>query len=110
MAVRSAGKLDVLVVVQEQSASDHTLYTDCTGGEIWINLRPLTSHERFLAQATEDRTTHIATSRYWPGLTGQHRFKRRDDGRIIELMGRPREVERRAWFEVDVAETDDPDV
>jgi head-tail adaptor len=103
-----AGQLDVLVVIQEQSdPTDHTLYTDCTGGEVWINLRPLQGREKYEAQANKPRVTSLATGRWWPGLTGAHRFKRRDDGRIIELLSDPLEIERQAWFQVDCCERDD---
>jgi len=109
MAVPSAGKLHVLVVVQEQDASDHTLYTDCTNGQIWINLQPLMGRERYEAQAIHPTVTHRVTLRYWPGLTGQHRLKRKDTGKLLELLSDPLEIQRQAWFQVDVSERDDPD-
>ena len=101
---RTTGALNVLVVIQEQNADDYTLYTDCTNGEIWINLQPLRGMERYQGQAINGRITHRATLRYYPGLTGQHRFKRKDNGRIIELLSDPLEVEHREWYEVDCCE------
>jgi head-tail adaptor len=90
-----AGQLDVYVMIQEQTDPNAvpSSYTDATGGEIWINLRPLQGRERYLAQAINGRITHKATCRYWPGLTGAHRLKRKDNGRIA-AGGRARRMVR----------------
>lgn len=83
-----AGKLNKRVTIQEQgSGADYTTYTDCTNGEVWASVEPLTSHERFEAQAIDSKITHRVRIRYWPGLKGAHRLKW--GTRILELKGEP---------------------
>jgi SPP1 family predicted phage head-tail adaptor len=83
-----AGKLNKRVTIQEQgSGADYTTYTDCTNGHVWASIEPLTSRERWEAQAIDPKITHRVRMRYWPKLTSAHRLKW--GKRTLELKGDP---------------------
>lgn len=84
----SPGQLDQRVWIDErvQSRADDTGEISITWTpvvQVWARVEPLTVREFLGAQAAQSVATHRVTIRNRSGITGQHRFRWRDEPMAI---------------------------
>lgn len=70
--------------------------------DLWAEIKPQKSYERFQAMQTQSPTTHKITVRYRSGVTTRHRLLYR--GRVFDIKGVVNPEEGNATLELTVLE------
>lgn len=101
-----AGDLDQRVTLQSRAATINAIgepvgvWSDVV--TVWANIRDLSAREIHTARAVQVESVRRVTIRWRPGITADMRLLHQ--GRIMVLTAPPREVGRKQWLELDVAE------
>jgi SPP1 family predicted phage head-tail adaptor len=102
----NAGKLDRRITLEHVTRAPDAFSTAGAEtwveiGKVWASKKEMSNGEKWRAAAAESEATHLFTVRYsstTAAMTAADRII--CDGKIFNLIGNPREIGRREWFEI----------